>query len=463
MSQQQSEIASLSSTSAELSTSSTSSTSSTISSEQQQQQQHSYFLLTIVRKTLEPVYVSTTLENLSKSCLLLENMIKYHQYTNDSITITMPDFLSHRLISQQTFDVFFNNNKKEFVDNCNNDQLHEMYLLSVFFDEISSFKNFIKFRQNLPIVIEYEVGFQNRVNNFIDQTEYVNVESKFSIILNKMSKMLLIDSSSLMSLFTKYPNMCIAGGSVLDCVSSHEKIGHSKSSTGDVDIWILRSANTSHNPLNIINDLLSLINKDFIVGENGAMLSIAVRESHYNIQIINMNFWTPEEVLSTFDNSACQVAINHLGVTCFNQLLYSMHTGKISWNEEVPKPHRVNKYLNKGFKLDEKIIAVCAPDDDEKVINEQLKSFYFNEVPKSSVEKKTLEMQMLMRCPLYKSVCYYPSGSQINYPKWEIYFMNDLHGCYFVESTKEYTVGSIQKLHKNTPLVFGDYGDAGFS
>ena len=166
--------------------------------------------------------------------------------------------------------------------------------------------------------------------------------------------------------------ICIAGGFILDAVSKRS-YGHLLQQS-DIDIWVLNNIVSSESRnVSANNDIVSAICEWCQCGTNvlqntsGSILYTKCKTTGREIQIINTELYTLEQILLSFDNPACQVGIKltsshdldqslqglqRIQIVCTSDFLRCMEAGEIDWWNSG-NFDRLYKYGLKGFSYPE--------------------------------------------------------------------------------------------------------------
>jgi len=151
------------------------------------------------------------------------------------------------------------------------------------------------------------------------------------------------------------PNICIAGGAVLDAVA---KNGYGKSAFTDIDLWI-----TGDDTVASEKDVRTIISwfgaGAYSIDKAVLHLKIVRRTSdglYTTAQIINSGKTSLEGILGNFDIPCCQIGLRIVDgepdLVCTPDFLECMSTGTIQWmyfDQGQLQMNRLNKYYNKNF------------------------------------------------------------------------------------------------------------------
>ena len=157
-------------------------------------------------------------------------------------------------------------------------------------------------------------------------------------------------------------HICIAGGFILDAVS-RRSYGHLLQQS-DIDIWLLNTISSENrNTCAIINVVLEWCHSvDVMQNTSGSILYTRCKTTGREVQIINTELYTLEQVLLSFDNPSCQVGIkftpDSFQIVCTSDFLQCMETGIIHWWNSG-NFDRISKYKSKGFTYPEWMNDIC--------------------------------------------------------------------------------------------------------
>lgn len=313
-------------------------------------------------------------------CEYFKNIVEFSDSSDNTYYLNLPNTLS--IFDDIVYSIFLNGIMySNFFQKYNNEYV------------VETINNLSKLCNHYKVNTDYFNELISTYNNVIYNINQNNVIKQYNEIVEYIKNMLMIESiDDFQSYLKKYPDLIIAGGAVLNACTKSE-IGLDNNS--DIDFWI--TSNDNNLIINCINDLMCLINRDYLAGINGSIITIITNGGKHNIQFINTSYENVTQILNTFDNSGCQIAINYNNIFGSIKFIETMKTGEIEWFDLEPKPHRVNKYRNKGFILSEYLLNICSPDNDDIVVLNRLKNFHYNmdsEEDLMSHDKKFLEFQM---------------------------------------------------------------------
>ena len=147
--------------------------------------------------------------------------------------------------------------------------------------------------------------------------------------------------------------LCVAGGYVLDAVSLKP---YGKDEATDIDFWLLdkRSDLSYQDTVQKIIDWCECDIKNITI--RGPIMYMKHTKYNKDVQIMNTNYKSLDEIITSFDNPASQIGIQ-VGQTtrllCTEDFLECMRTGIINWwNFDRGQLYRLSKYKTaKRFKL----------------------------------------------------------------------------------------------------------------
>ena len=152
------------------------------------------------------------------------------------------------------------------------------------------------------------------------------------------------------------PDICIAGGAVLDAVSLQP---WGKNENTDLDFWMtVKDVDTSTEDLNRILKKCS--------GPHYTKFGVLFTKlQRQPVNIINIDKECLEDILLSFDTAACQVGLRVVEgkpqLLCTEGFLECMKTGKITWwNFAQGNIRRIRKYHNKKFALADHLLGLMS-------------------------------------------------------------------------------------------------------
>lgn len=217
-------------------------------------------------------------------------------------------------------------------------------------------------------------------------------------------------ATDLVTYMAMYKNLSIAGGAVLDALSTHPTRG--KGAT-DIDIWI-------HNAIDdeVIRAMSEQISysHNMLIANNNSVLTIIGAGLTKQIQLIHTEAYDVRGVLLNFDNPAVQAGLQwneskgRVSLYCTVDFLDAMRTGRVAWwNLECTRPARMRKYVDRGFSVPPEYESFVPGPHDKAVIVAELKGFSFVENPTNEHEKIKLEITAQLMNPLFSDARYVTS------------------------------------------------------
>ncbi len=242
----------------------------------------------------------------------------------------------------------------------------------------------------------------------------VPIEADISDILDNLAALsggVFTDGDAIRGFLVDHPSVTIAGGSMLDAVSTHPTRGHG---SGDIDFWVSTSLDSEDHSDKVLTNLIDLCTRparDVLIGRVGAVVTILPANSDTSIQIIRLGNLSPVDIIKQFDMSPVQVGVNaeangEIDVFYTPEFLNTLETGMVLHiaNDARHRPIRMRKYQDRGFTMPDSVIV---PDvDDEAVVRDALRQMMF--MPAADNNRKSrARAEFLMRNSCLEEAVYF--------------------------------------------------------
>jgi len=149
-------------------------------------------------------------------------------------------------------------------------------------------------------------------------------------------------------------NIFLAGGYLLDIMLKNEENNHQqedKKDLIDIDIFVFGSIIEKKKSLMLFFENLSKTSYDYIIGINGCLISVFIKNKPLIIQFIMSSEISPKELVKKFDFTILHSYYDGFKIYSENYVIEQIKTKTSSIIYKNPRLYRIVKYTNKDIKF----------------------------------------------------------------------------------------------------------------
>lgn len=205
---------------------------------------------------------------------------------------------------------------------------------------------------SLKSKITHIPSFKSRFNLNDEYAFYYNlndVKSRVNISFDKFEDRFKMMTKTWLHDFpwNEYPNVCVAGGTLLNCLDT--SVNYEFATKSDIDLFVL------NNDKNTVKSLITHFNKKFGGDKlyyvlQRSVITIHITDNTQTLQIILSGYNNFCDLTCNFDMNGLQLWYSYRGLEIYYRAYFHLLIGYLEINKPC-KPYRIIKYLRSGWRI----------------------------------------------------------------------------------------------------------------